>query len=138
MNFMYVPQRPSLEFLRGTTAAGVAPLFGSRALAPTRVRAACCEVRIDGSGRATMANAGHCQPYLDSHEIDLPNGLPLGLVEDAACEEFGVDMSHGQQLTLLSDGVVETRNHQGELYGFDRLNSSCNSGRPPNTSPTPP
>ena len=82
----------------------------------------CCAVRIDAHGRATMANAGHCQPYLDGHEVALPNGLPLGLVEGAEYEELAVDVSHGQQLTLLSDGVVEARNHHGELYGFDRLN----------------
>ncbi len=82
----------------------------------------CCAVRVDAHGRATMANAGHCQPYLDGHEVDLPNGLPLGLVEGAEYEELAVDVSHGQQLTLLSDGVVEARNHHGELYGFDRLN----------------
>ena len=82
----------------------------------------CCAVRIDAAGRATMANAGHCQPYLDGHEVELPNGLPLVLVEDAEYEEITGDVSHGQQLTLLSDGVVEARNHHGELYGFDRLN----------------
>lgn len=26
---------------------------------------ACCAVLIDAHGRVTMANAGHCQPYLD-------------------------------------------------------------------------
>ena len=82
----------------------------------------CCAVRIAAHGHATMANAGHCQPYLDGHEVDLPAGLPLGLVEDATYDEIAVDVPHGQQLTLLSDGVVEARNHHGELYGFDRLN----------------
>jgi len=82
----------------------------------------CCAVRFDAVGHATLANAGHCQPYLDGRELDLPNGVPLGLVGDAEYEEASVDVSHGQQLTLLSDGVVEARNHHGELYGFDRLN----------------
>jgi hypothetical protein len=82
----------------------------------------CCAVRIDAHGRATMANAGHCQPYLDGHEIELPNGLPLGIVEDVEYEEVELEVPEGQQLTLLSDGVVEARNHHGELYGFDRLN----------------
>jgi serine phosphatase RsbU (regulator of sigma subunit) len=81
----------------------------------------CCAVRVDPSGSAVMANAGHCLPYLDGKEIELPNGLPLGIVTDAEYEEKTVDVSHGQQLTLLSDGVVEARNHRGELYGFDRL-----------------
>jgi serine phosphatase RsbU (regulator of sigma subunit) len=82
----------------------------------------CCAVRIDAGGRATMANAGHCQPYLDGREIDLPNGLPLGLVADVEYEEVSIDVAHGQRITLLSDGVVEARNAHGELYGFDRLN----------------
>ena len=89
----------------------------------------CCAVRIDAAGRATMANAGHCQPYLDGREVELPNGLPLGIVEDAEYEEIAVDVSHGQQLTLLSDGVVEARNPHGELYGFDRLHQLM-QGRP--------
>lgn len=89
----------------------------------------CCVVRLDPSGHASMANAGHCQPYLDGREIELPTGLPLGIVEEAGYAERQVDVPRGQQLTLLSDGVVEARNHHGELYGFDRLNQLM-EGRP--------
>jgi hypothetical protein len=83
--------------------------------------ATCCAVRIDPTGHATLANAGHCQPYLDGRELELPAGLPLGLVEGMTYDEVGVAIAHGQQLTLVSDGVVEARNHHGELYGFDRV-----------------
>lgn len=83
--------------------------------------ATCCAVRIDPTGHATMANAGHCQPYLDGQEVELPAGLPLGMVEGITYDEIAVAIAHGQQLTLVSDGVVEARNHHGELYGFDRL-----------------
>lgn len=62
---------------------------------------------IDAHGHATMANAGHCQPYLDGHKVDLPNGIPLGIVDGAEYEELTVEGSHGQELTLLSDGIVE-------------------------------
>jgi len=82
----------------------------------------CCAVRVVASGRAIMANAGHCQPYLDGREVELPGGLPLGIVADAEYQELEVNVQEGQQLTLLSDGVVEARNPQGELFGFDRLN----------------
>jgi hypothetical protein len=83
--------------------------------------ATCCAVRIDPTGHATMANAGHCQPYLDGRELELPAGLPLGLVEGMTYDEIALAIAHGQQLTLVSDGVVEARNHHGELYGFERL-----------------
>ena len=83
--------------------------------------ATCCAMRIDPTGDATLANAGHCQPYLDEHEVELPTGLPLGLVEGMPYDEVSLAISPGQQLTLISDGVVEARNHHGELYGFERL-----------------
>jgi hypothetical protein len=78
-------------------------------------------VRIDPTGHAILVNAGHCQPYLDGRELELPAGLPLGLVERMAYDEIALAIAHGQQLTLVSDGVVEAGNHHGELYGFDRL-----------------
>jgi serine phosphatase RsbU (regulator of sigma subunit) len=68
-----------------------------------------------------VANAGHCQPHLDDREVELPAGLPYGLVEGMTYDEIALAIAHGQQLTLVSDGVVEARNHHGELYGFDRL-----------------
>ena len=81
----------------------------------------CCAVLIDSYGHALIANAGHCAPYLDGRELELPHGLPLGLVADVEYEQVTLDVSNGQQLALLSDGVVEARNGHGELYGFERL-----------------
>jgi hypothetical protein len=83
--------------------------------------ATCCAVRIDPTGHAALANAGHCHPYLDDREVELPPNLPLGLVEGLTYDDMVLAIAPGQQLTLVSDGVVEARNHHGELYGFDRL-----------------
>ena len=33
---------------------------------------------------------------------------------------FTLRLALGEQLTLLSDGVLEARNTSGELFGFDR------------------
>lgn len=82
----------------------------------------CCVVRVDPSGRGIIANAGHCLPFLDDEELEMPAGLPLGLIEGLSYEEVAIDITHGQQLTMMTDGVVEARNARGELYGFDRLN----------------
>jgi hypothetical protein len=81
----------------------------------------CCAVRVDPTGLATLANAGHCHPYLDDREVELPAGLPLGLLDGMTYDETALTIAHGQQLTLVSDGVVEARNPHRELYGFDRL-----------------
>jgi hypothetical protein len=80
---------------------------------------ACC-MRIDRDGLCTMANAGHLAPYIDGKEMAVPPSLPLGITEDAQFEEVTVKLAPGHSLVLLSDGVVEARNSQGELFGFER------------------
>ncbi len=50
----------------------------------------------------------------------LAAGMPLGIVAHAEFEESRIPLAHGQQLTLVSDGVVEAENAQRELFGFER------------------
>jgi hypothetical protein len=80
----------------------------------------CLVLGIDPNGALTIANAGHLSPYHNGTEVALEPGLPLGILPDSAYTETAVDLSAGDTLTLLSDGVVEARNSRGELFGFDR------------------
>ena len=80
----------------------------------------CCCARIDSHGTVTLANAGHLSPYSDGLEIEVPSGLPLGLVAEVEYSEITFELPAGRTLTLLSDGVVEASNTSGQLYGFDR------------------
>ena len=68
----------------------------------------------------TMANAGHIAPYLAGHEIVSESGLPLGLADGVAYTETNFALPAAEQLTLVTDGVVEARGKGGELFGFDR------------------
>jgi hypothetical protein len=88
----------------------------------------CCCVRIAADGELTIANAGHLAPYLDGREVAVDTGLPLGLVAGADYPETRLPFPPHAQLTLLSDGVVEAANAQGELFGFDR--TAAMSGQP--------
>ena len=45
---------------------------------------------------------------------------PLGLAADSVYIESSFQLAEGQQLTLLTDGVVEARDKSGKLFGFDR------------------
>ena len=83
----------------------------------------CLIVRADWGGTVTMANAGHLAPYLNGREVDVSNGLPLGILPDASYSETDLKLSGDEQLTLLTDGVVEARNAAGELFGFERTAS---------------
>lgn len=80
----------------------------------------CLVLRTDADGHVTLANAGHLAPYLDGRELEIENGLPLGLSDEAVYLECHLRLGPGQQLTLLTDGVVEARNELGELFGFER------------------
>jgi phosphoserine phosphatase RsbU/P len=80
----------------------------------------CCCARIDSNGTVTLANAGHLSPYSDGIEIEVPSGLPLGLVLEVEYSEISFELPAGHTLTLLSDGVVEASDTSGQLYGFDR------------------
>ena len=85
----------------------------------------CCVARIGQDGAVTIANAGHLAPYLNGAELEVPSGLPLG-IEPFEYEERQVQISAGQTLTFVPDGVVEARNVAGELFGFERTRAISN------------
>ena len=76
--------------------------------------------RCASDGRVSIASAGHPAPYLAGEEVALVAGLPLGIDPDAAYHAQSLLIPCGEQLTFLSDGVVEAENAQRELFGFDR------------------
>ena len=80
----------------------------------------CLVMRVDPDGAATIANAGHLSPYLNGTELACENGLPLGLAAETTYAETTHQLATAQQLTLLTDGVIEARNAAGELFGFER------------------
>lgn len=83
---------------------------------------ACC-VRIALSGDYTLANAGHVSPYVSGRELSTTPALPLGLVPDQVYASVRGKLTPSERLVLLSDGVLEARTPDGELYGFERLPS---------------
>jgi hypothetical protein len=86
----------------------------------------CQAAWFSANGELVIANAGHLPPYLNTQEIQLPGGLPLGVVTDVKYEEVRLYLHPGDRLLLLSDGVVEARHSTGELFGFDRVHNLSN------------
>jgi serine phosphatase RsbU (regulator of sigma subunit) len=83
----------------------------------------CLVLRLDPDGTVTFANAGHLPPFLNQREIMLEGSLPLGLVSSAYYGEVAMKLRPGDYLSLYTDGLLEARNTEGELFGFERLNS---------------
>ena len=59
-------------------------------------------------------------PYRNGREVEIENGLPLGIIAECECIETSLILEPGERLTFVSDGVVEAANEKSELYGFDR------------------
>jgi phosphoserine phosphatase RsbU/P len=86
----------------------------------------CQAAWFGANGELVLANAGHLPPYLNSQEIMLPGGLPLGVLDSNTYEEVRLYLHPGDRILLLSDGVVEARGDSGELFGFDRVHNLSN------------
>jgi hypothetical protein len=88
--------------------------------------ATCLCARIYPDGTMVVANAGHLGPYRDGRELELPPSLPLGVIADAEYEQVTFHLDQGDRFVLLSDGVVEATNSEGELFGFERTQQVSN------------
>jgi len=88
----------------------------------------CLAVRLDLSGHVALANAGHLPPWLNGAEIAFAGSIPLSVLSSTAPEQVTLEMRPGDRLTLLTDGVVEARDAQGVLFGFDRTQALIREG----------
>lgn len=82
------------------------------------------------TGRFWFANAGHNPPqhrHRDGSSEVRARGMPLGLMAGMDYEEMEVVLQPGDGLILSSDGVTESRNPTGEMFGFDRLSETISS-----------
>ena len=98
----------------------------NRVLAGSDSLTTCQAVWFGPDGEVVMSSAGHLPPYLNTQEIALPGGLPLGAVPDVTYDEVSLYLHPGDRLLLLSDGVVEARQPTGELFGFERVHNLSN------------
>ncbi len=90
--------------------------------------ATCVAMRIEPDGSAAIATAGHFSPLRDGKELPLEGALPLGITPDATYDQIVFRMEESETLTFYTDGIVEARNGQGELFGFDRVRDMSRAG----------
>lgn len=83
-----------------------------------------------GSGHVRYLNAGHVPPLVvrGSSIEELPGGsIALGFIPEAEFTERSVELSGGDVLVVVSDGVVEAMNAADEFFGDDRLRAALSS-----------
>jgi hypothetical protein len=86
----------------------------------------CTAALVTADGQMTFANAGNPAPYCSGKELPIEASMPLGLIANTSYAETDCKLAIGDQLTFVSDGVIEATSETGELYGFDRTQAISN------------
>ncbi len=90
--------------------------------------ATCLALRIAEDGEITLANAGHMPPYLNGEPVAMEGALPLGMIEGAEFSVMRFRLAEGDKLMLVSDGVAEATDADGQLFGFERVHELMRKG----------
>jgi serine phosphatase RsbU (regulator of sigma subunit) len=80
--------------------------------------------RIGTNGELEYVNCGHVPPLLVSAgQVKRPEhgNLPVGLLGDATYESDRLSMKPGDRFIMVTDGVTEAENADGEFYDNERL-----------------
>lgn len=89
--------------------------------------ATCVALALRPDGACMVATAGHPSPFLNGTEVQLAGSLPLGIMPEVSYENTGFQMEVSDQLFLYTDGLLEARAKNGDLFGFDRLKALSRS-----------
>src|SRR5438445_9867269 len=71
-----------------------------------------------------VANSGLPRPiYCHDGKIEIieATGLPLGLFDDAEYDKFSFQAKPSDTFVFFSDGILDARNTEGELFGRQRV-----------------
>jgi len=87
--------------------------------------------RLRHDGELEYVNCGHIPPLLVcGGEIIRPShgNLPVGLLPDATYESDRYSLHSGDRLVLVTDGVTEAENAEGEFFDNERLEIAAKKG----------
>jgi phosphoserine phosphatase RsbU/P len=82
-------------------------------------------------GELEFVNCGHIPPLLVcGGEVIRPShgNLPVGLLPDASYESDRFSLHPGDRLVLVTDGVTEAENAEGEFFDNERLEIAAKKG----------
>ncbi len=81
------------------------------------------------TGENRYGNAGACSPFLVRHsenkaeEIKMA-GAALGAFKRAVYKDMSLDFRPGDAIIFYTDGIVECKNKNGEMLGYERLKNT--------------
>lgn len=78
------------------------------------------------SSSVKLCKGGHMHPLIwksnlnELMPIDLP-GPGLGIIPKAQFHELTIEVGKGDKMLFFTDGIIEQRNHEGEMFSHERL-----------------
>jgi serine phosphatase RsbU (regulator of sigma subunit) len=87
--------------------------------------------RLRRDGELEYVNCGHVPPLLVcGGEVIRPahGNLPVGLLPDVTYESDRYSLHAGDRLVLVTDGVTEAENAEGEFFDNERLEVAAKQG----------
>lgn len=91
---------------------------------------------FEDDGTATYCSAGHTPALLKRNDGTIETlestSTPVGLLPGQRFESVELQLQRGDSLLLYTDGLIETTNKSGEMFGLERVHSMFDSpfGRP--------
>lgn len=90
-------------------------------------------VRLRKSGEIDYIRCGHVPAvYIGNENLSRweEGSMPVGLIPGAPFESMSRKLSAGDKVILVSDGITEAENAEAELFGEERLETSCRCADP--------
>lgn len=125
------------QILSGLPLPDIA-LFANRYICDKNIRkyATLLLLRLTPDGMIEYVNCGHVQPVLHGSNGESPNAftegvgcnLPVGLFADAAYVSGILRMETGQRIFVITDGMTEAEDTNGQCFGDGGLQSVIASG----------
>lgn len=85
-------------------------------------------LKLEEGGKVRVADGGHPQIIAADARARLRAlegvGLPMGILETQEYPEYELDLEVGGALLVYSDGLMEARNAEGEMYGLEGIMES--------------
>jgi hypothetical protein len=89
---------------------------------------------VQPDGELEYINCGHIPPLVTNEGGSLvrlcEHNVPVGLLSNAEFMSAGFRLSPGDRLILVTDGITEAENADGDFYGNERLEESAQGERP--------
>lgn len=117
-------------FASGSGAVDIEPFFisvnsGIKKMNLERVMMGFAMLNIN-QNKVKLINAGMPPVLLykkkkDEVEEIKVHGMPLGAMENVKYEATALTLSSGDALLMMSDGMPELQNNEGEMFGYERI-----------------